>query len=291
MWGEWGGWRGAQRAKCRAQGEGGSRGLGKGRTSGGPGAGEGCSGCGALVAAREVGAGCRELSRRIARCDCVARMSPMAWKLEDLERDLLIGSTLVEGSTLSEAEAAQVLRGRTVAGHSVREIRELINYQGAVGWLLEQLARSPYLSVDLIEGLHARLFAGLGDGGGRLKTHGNYSMRSDGKRHDYLPPKDVPSALQTWVAEYNRSTSSDSTRHHEAAHLYYVFQEIHPFEDGNGRIGRVLLAYWLHWKHAEGFSFHLTDKLAHLEALEAANDGDLEPLQRFFEACCAPEEG
>lgn len=45
----------------------------------------------------------------------------MSFRLEDLEERLLIGSTLVEGSTLTEQEARDVLAGRTVSGHPIRE--------------------------------------------------------------------------------------------------------------------------------------------------------------------------
>lgn len=63
----------------------------------------------------------------------------MRWSLKDLEEWLLIGSTLVEGSTLSEQEARDVLAGRTVSGHPAHEARELINYRSATAWLLEQV--------------------------------------------------------------------------------------------------------------------------------------------------------
>ncbi len=70
------------------------------------------------------------------------------WSLKDLEEWLLIGSTLVEGSTLSEEEARDVLAGRTVSGHPVSEARELLNYRSATGWLMEQLDQVPRLSQD-----------------------------------------------------------------------------------------------------------------------------------------------
>jgi hypothetical protein len=70
------------------------------------------------------------------------------WSLKDLEEWLLIGSTLVEGSTLSEEEARAVLAGRTVSGHPVSEARELLNYRAGTAWLMEQLERSPWLCLD-----------------------------------------------------------------------------------------------------------------------------------------------
>jgi hypothetical protein len=48
----------------------------------------------------------------------------MTWDLETLQEHLLIGSTLVEGSTLTADEASQVLAGRTVSGHPLAEMRE-----------------------------------------------------------------------------------------------------------------------------------------------------------------------
>src|SRR5207249_885995 len=85
----------------------------------------------------------------------------MRWSLESLEKHLLIGSTLVEGSTLSEEDAEHVLAGRTISGHPIHELRELLNYRAAVEWLMKELLVSPFLSVDLVLGFHRRLFAGL----------------------------------------------------------------------------------------------------------------------------------
>ena len=70
----------------------------------------------------------------------------MSWTLADFEQSLLIGSTLVEGSTLTEAEARKVLAGRTLSGHPVSEIRELLNYRAVFEWLRDELVKSPYLS-------------------------------------------------------------------------------------------------------------------------------------------------
>lgn len=193
---------------------------------------------------------------------------------------LLIGSTLVEGSTLSEQEAREVLAGRTVAGHSIAEVRELINYRAAVEHLSAELRVSPHLSLDLVTGFHRRLFQGLAERPGNFKTHRNFTFRSDGSRHDYLHPSAVPDAMQSWIDRFNAVAEGEPAA--GAAALYYEFQHIHPFADGNGRIGRVLVAYWLHRRWRRSLSFYLRDKLAHLEAIERANGGDLSLLVAFF---------
>jgi len=205
--------------------------------------------------------------------------------LSQLESSLLVGSTLVEGSTLTEADAEAVLAGRTVAGHPVHEARELLNYRAAIRWLLGALERSPYLSYDLVLGFHRQLFRGFPGEHGRTKVNANFTYRSDGSRFEYEAPARVPEALQDWVDAFNADEAADAEA--QAARLYYRFQGIHPFEDGNGRIGRVLVAYWLHWKWSQPFSFYVQDRLVHLEALEAANAGDLTPMRELMAACIA----
>lgn len=206
----------------------------------------------------------------------------MSWKLEDLEQTLLIGSTLVEGSTLSEREATQVLAGRTVQGHPIAEIRELLNYRAAVEWFIGQMTRTPYLSLNLILDFHQRLFSGFPGIHGRWKIHQNYTYLSNGSRFDYAHPALVEGAMREWVELFNSKPNVPKNSSEAAARLYHEFQRIHPFDDGNGRIGRILIAYWLHWKENLSFRFHLNDKAEHLIALESADAGDFATLQRFF---------
>ena len=206
----------------------------------------------------------------------------MRWSLKDLEEWLLIGSTLVEGSTLSEQDARDVLAGRTVSGHPVSEARELLNYRAGTAWLMDELERSPYVSQNLVRDFHRRLLDGLADDAGHFKSRQNYVLRSDGSRHDYLHPGRVVEAVSLWLERFNAPPQPEPAS--GAAAIYADFQQIHPFEDGNGRIGRLLLAYWLHWKHGLAFRFVARDRLEHLRAIEASDRGDLAPLTAFIAA-------
>jgi Fic family protein len=208
----------------------------------------------------------------------------MPWNIDDLEKDLLVGSTLVEGSTLSEEEAHSVLKGRTVQGHSLESHKELHNYRSAVVWLMEQLSANPFLSADLIQTFHRRLFYGFKDVSSEWKESQNFTYLSSGKRFNYLSPSLVKKEIGEWVAHFNKEVKDkeQAALCLEAAKLYYHFQYIHPFTDGNGRIGRVLLAYWLHWKSGLSLRFYLKDKVEHLNALEQANSDSFQELADFF---------
>jgi Fic family protein len=209
----------------------------------------------------------------------------VAWTIEELEEHLLIGSTLVEGSTLSEGEARAVLAGRTVVGHPVREIRELTNYRWATQWLIENCQRFPEISMDVLLGYHARLMDGLADDPGRFKAYSNYTIRSDGKRLDYRDPAHVPNDVAAWIGDFNAPAPDAMAG---GAALYAHFQAIHPFTDGNGRIGRVLLAYYLYRQQGVAFRFYARDRLEHLRAIEASDHGELGPLITFITARIAP---
>lgn len=211
----------------------------------------------------------------------------MPFTLAELEERLLIGSTLVEGSTLTEDEARAVLAGRTVTGHPVRELREILGHRSATGWLIAELDRSPFVSLDLVLGFHARLMSGLTEEAGRWKSRRNIVVRTDGSRAEYLQPAAVPDAMRTWLERLNDAPTGAPA--FDAATLYGDFERIHPFEDGNGRVGRMIVAYWLHWKHDLAFRFVLADRIEHLVALAASDAGEAEPLRLFFERRVAPD--
>lgn len=164
----------------------------------------------------------------------------------------------------------------------MREAAELLNYRGATAWLIDQVRVTPYVSVDLVTGFHLRLMTGISGEAGRFNGHANYTIRTDGVRHDYLHPSKVSEAVGSWVTDLNESGARAPAA--DAAALYARFQAIHPFDDGNGRVGRIFVSYFLHWKHRYTFPFFATDKLEHLRAIEASDAGDLSLLTRFFDA-------
>ena len=119
---------------------------------------------------------------------------------------------------------------------------------------------------------------------GAYKTQPNNPTRADGSTHEYCPPEHV-------AAEMERLVQMHLAHEHvscevEAAWLHHRFTQIHPFQDGNGRVARCLAT--LVFIKAARFPLVIRDtrqeRGRYLDALEAADDGNLEPLVSIFAA-------
>ena len=119
---------------------------------------------------------------------------------------------------------------------------------------------------------------------GEYKMQPNSPTRTDGRIHEYCPPEQVASEMDRLIELYNQHEKSDSPTFPEveAAWLHHRFVQIHPFQDGNGRVARTLAS--LVFIKAGWFPLTITrdDKNEYLDALEAADAGSLIPLIELF---------
>ncbi len=118
---------------------------------------------------------------------------------------------------------------------------------------------------------------------GKFKNQPNNPKRPDGTIHEYCPPEHVDSEIENLFCLYNKYSADD--KYHPlllAAWLHHRFEQIHPFQDGNGRVGRAILTW--HLARNEFFPIVVSrdDKDEYLDALETADDGDLTPLIDLF---------
>lgn len=156
-------------------------------------------------------------------------------------------SSQIEGtqSTLSD-----LLRFETEAqaGQPIDDIREVSNYVDAMMYGLERLKELP-LSLRLIRGMHARL---LQSGRGGTKNPGEFRRSQNwigGSRPGnalFVPPP--PAEMVSCLDALERFMHEDQSRLPalvKAGLLHVQFETIHPFLDGNGRIGRLLVTLYL----------------------------------------------
>ena len=117
---------------------------------------------------------------------------------------------------------------------------------------------------------------------GEFKSEPNSPTRPDGKLHQYCPPAFVESELDNlldWYSAYEREGYHPLLL---AAWLHHRFTQIHPFADGNGRVGRAILTWHLVKSRYFPVIISRDDRPEYIDALEQADAGNLTHLINLF---------
>ena len=116
---------------------------------------------------------------------------------------------------------------------------------------------------------------------GDYKKLPNNPRRGNGEVHYYCPPELTKEQMESLIAIY-RKNEAQQTPEVNAAWLHHRFTQIHPFQDGNGRVARTLAS--LVFLKAGLFPLVIkdSDRKVYISALESADDGDLKPLITLF---------
>jgi Fic family protein len=116
---------------------------------------------------------------------------------------------------------------------------------------------------------------------GEYKTLPNNPRRYDGTVHTYCPPELTKEEMENLVRMY-RAADEAYPPEVKSAWLHHRFTQIHPFQDGNGRVARALAS--LVFLRAGLFPLVVreSDRKEYIGALEMANGGELGPLIAFF---------
>ncbi|KPA16905.1 filamentation induced by cAMP protein fic [Candidatus Magnetomorum sp. HK-1] len=113
---------------------------------------------------------------------------------------------------------------------------------------------------------------------GEWKKLPNNPTRPDGKLHEYCPPEHVSSEIDRLIEMHHQHLKSNVPPEIEAAWLHHRFTQIHPFQDGNGRIARALASLVL--IRARWFPLVIDRNIRgeYIDALEIADNNDLTQL-------------
>jgi len=119
---------------------------------------------------------------------------------------------------------------------------------------------------------------------GAFKLAPNSPKRHDGRIHEYCPPEHVESELDNFIKFYDEYDSNASRFHplSVAAWLHHRFTQIHPFEDGNGRVARALLTWHLARDDYLPVVISRDHKDEYIDALEIADAGNLNTFVKFI---------
>lgn len=149
-------------------------------------------------------------------------------------------SLAIEQNSLTLEQVTAILDGKRIFGNP-NEIREVKNAYATYEMMLEL---NPYSVDDLLEA-HKQMMAGLISENGRFRTSGVGVFAGDQVIHMAPPAKLVPGEIQNLITWYRNSKVHPLIK---SAIFHYEFEFIHPFADGNGRMGRLwhslLLGNW-----------------------------------------------
>jgi Fic family protein len=117
---------------------------------------------------------------------------------------------------------------------------------------------------------------------GDWKQQPNNPTRADGIVHQYCPPVLVQEEMENLVGMFRDAVQSGVPVTALSAWLHHRFTQIHPFQDGNGRVARALSAFVFVQKRLFPVVVERDDRGFYIECLEAADHGDLKPLITFW---------
>ncbi len=193
---------------------------------------------------------------------------------KDFELKFTHNSTAIEGNTLTLMQTKVILEdGISVGGKELREIYEVINHKKAYSYVKKCILENKPLTESIVKDLHEMLTDNIIAGG----IYRNQEVRISGA--GFTPPAGNDMYLQIKGFYEELKNKSDLNSIELAAWTHAEFVRIHPFIDGNGRTGRLLMNYQL---LSQGFlpvSIAKENRIEYYDALEEyAVRGDLKPF-------------
>lgn len=213
-------------------------------------------------------------------------------------------STAIEGNTLVLREVEQLLeQGRAVGSKELKDYMEVLGYAEAARWVYQQAVEPDtwehdgLVTMTEIRRVHTLAMSKVWD----VAPHPDaFDSESPGNWREHeiqefaggmKPPTYplIPSEVATWVDDVNslRTRIADETLAirevpAELARLHRDFERIHPFIDGNGRTGRLLLNLILIRMGWPPAIILKEQRRRYLKALERADNGDESPLAEII---------
>lgn len=163
-------------------------------------------------------------------------------------------SNAIEGNTFTFDETKLLIEKGIVTGaHSLRESEDIVGYKQAFDFLYESVKEKKSITEEFIKQVHGFVLRG-DEEAGKYRTIQNYVGNMTRIVYTPCPPTQVPEKMKAYVAEVQTDCKHNAELaeqgqfnwvelFHNLAKHHIEFENIHPFVDGNGRTGRLLLIY------------------------------------------------
>ena len=187
-------------------------------------------------------------------------------ELERLNEEFLTeytyNSNAIEGNTLTLRETDMVLRGLTIDQKSLKEHLEVIGHKEAFDFVTELVKEKCEINERVIKQIHYLVLADKKDDRG---VYRRVPVRIMGAAHETAQPYLIVTKLEELLRNYLASEEHIVTK---LARFHIEFEGIHPFIDGNGRTGRLLVNLELMKAGYPPIDIKFTDRIAYYNAFD-----------------------
>ena len=155
--------------------------------------------------------------------------------------DLTYNSNHIEGSRLTHDQTRYIFETNTIGVENevlnVDDVIETVNHFRCIDMIIDHA--KAVLTETFIKKLHCILKTGTGDSGKEWFTVGNYKkMPNEVGGMETVLPEHVADRMKAMLTEYN---SREDKTLEDILEFHVEFERIHPFQDGNGRVGRLIM--------------------------------------------------
>lgn len=210
-------------------------------------------------------------------------------------------SNNLEGNSLTYGETkALILFGITAQGKPLRDHFEITGHNEAINWVMDLVRGDAELTEVFVRELHTLILKessykeALTSEGlptrrkievGKYKTQPNHVITTTGETFYFATPEETPARMQELI-EWFRSEDQRPDRNPVilSALFHYRFIRIHPFDDRNGRVARILMNFILMEHGYPPVIIKTEDKENYYSVLQMADSGQIEPFIQYIAA-------
>lgn len=196
---------------------------------------------------------------------------------EEFTVEYTYNSNAIEGNTLTLRETDMVLRGLTIDKKPLKDHMEAVGHKEAFEFVNELVKEKAPLTERVIKQIHYLVLADQKEDRGVFRR---VPVRIMGAKHEPVQPYLIEPKLTELLLKFN---SSDENMITKLARFHIEFEGIHPFIDGNGRTGRLLVNLELMKAGYPPIDIKFTDRVAYYNAFDEYHaKNNLSAMEKLF---------